>query len=138
MPTPPEEKTINEEVGLPDNWTPIDAPPIVPGQNDRMMPGQMPQSPGPYYVGPISPTLQHDTAFYRTGYQTGSIAVTPLMPLALNGFPSNGAAIQSVAETSGSSKTPVTPVVPSTNVQLFEVNNNNLIGPINYINGFAT
>jgi hypothetical protein len=129
-----QEKTIQEEAGLPDNWEIVDQAPIVPGQ-PLGVPAS-PQGPSPYYIGSISPTLQHDAAFFKTGYQTPGVAVSPLMPLSLGGFASNNAAVQSVSQAqSGSSTTPVTPVTP-TYVQLFEVNGQNL-GVMAYINGLA-
>lgn len=94
-----EDRTVNEEAGLPDNWIPVDSAPIVPGATTAV-PSNQQSGPGPYFVGSIPSNLQHDTTFVRTGYQTQGVAVTPLMPLAVSGIPSSNAAVQTIVKSS--------------------------------------
>jgi hypothetical protein len=88
------EPTLAEEAGLPDNWHPIDSPPVNPAAAIS--------SPNPmanFFSGPISPTLQHDKTFVDTQLGTYNIAKLPLVPLSASGQPSVGSAVQSGSST---------------------------------------
>jgi hypothetical protein len=84
------QQTINEEAGLPDNFVPVDAPPIIPGS---------PISDGSskYLTASLPPGYQHDASFVGTGY-TSRTPNLSLMPLGIQGNPSSNAAIQSTSQ----------------------------------------
>jgi hypothetical protein len=84
------QQTINEEAGLPDNFVPIDAPPIIPGS---------PISDGSskYLQGSLPPQFQHDASFVGTGYASRTPNLS-LMPLGIQGNPSSNAAVQSTSQ----------------------------------------
>lgn len=96
------DKTINEEAGLPD-WTPLESAPLIPA-------GPKPTVPAPplsnvatppqliYFESSLSPDIQHDAYFVRTGYPTQSEAATPLMPMSPVGKATNNSATQSIAQ----------------------------------------
>lgn len=93
-----DERTINQEAGLPDNWVPKDTKPIVPGAAPPSFNGVRSEL-GDFYSGSLAPALQHDANFVRTGYQVPSGgAQTPLMPLAPSGLPGINSAVQSVID----------------------------------------
>ena len=84
------QQTINEEAGLPDNFVPVDAPPIIPGS---------PISDGSskYLQGSLPPQFQHDASFVGTGYASRTPNLS-LMPLGIQGNPSSNAAVQSTSQ----------------------------------------
>lgn len=90
------EKTINQEAELPDNWVPKDVKPITPGSAPPASIVGLRSELGDFYSGSLSPALQHDTNFVRTGYPIPSGAQTPLMPMAPSGTPGVNSAVQSV------------------------------------------
>ena len=106
----PQEKTIAQEAGLPDNWHPIDTAPIVPGAP----PAQSPLSGSDRYLqGSLPSAYQQDVDFTRTAYEGSSTPKLSIMPLGIQGQPSANAAVQSTASiTIPFSGTP-TPVVGS-------------------------
>lgn len=87
--------TINEEAGLPENWVPVDAPPIIPGRT----PNSENSSDGNsrYLQGSLPPGFQHDSSFVGTAYKSPTTPQLSLMPLGINGSPSTNAAISSTA-----------------------------------------
>lgn len=87
-------KTINEEAGLPDNWVPVDRPPVEPG---RQNPNALIDGNLKYLQGSLPPTYQHDSSFVNTAYKSASAPSASLIPLGLQGNPSTNAAIQSTA-----------------------------------------
>lgn len=86
-------QTINEEAGLPENWVPIDTPPIVPG---RMEPAQSDGS-QKFLQASLPPGYQHDTSFVGTEYRAVQSPNLSLMPLGISGNPTSNAAVQSTA-----------------------------------------
>lgn len=90
-----DQKTIQEEAGLPDNWQPIDVPPIVPGQPAQNSPNG---GGGKYLTGSLPPAQQHDTSFTGTAYEGSRTPKLSLMPLGIQGDPSTNAGIQSTAK----------------------------------------
>lgn len=103
----PAEMTINEEAGLPDNWVPVDAPPIIPA-NPPLPPGA-PR----YQVASLPPGYQHDVSFVDSGKGSPDIPKLSLMPLGIQGNPATNAAIQSTA-----TKTVQTAKVASAKIEL--------------------
>lgn len=103
-------QTINEEAKLPDNWVPVDTPPIIPGKsgpgNDESADGS-----SKYLQGSLPPGYQHDSSFVGTGYKGGGTPALSLMPLGLQGNPSTNAAIQSTAKTTINNNPSPTPAV---------------------------
>jgi hypothetical protein len=97
----PEEKTIAQEAGLPDNWVPLDKPPIIPsawqsdGSQSRLQ-------------GSLPPAGQHDTSFVGTEYRGARTPNLSVEPLGIQGSPFTNAAVQSTA-----GKTIIAPSSPS-------------------------
>jgi hypothetical protein len=87
-------KTINEEAGLPDNWVPVDRPPVEPG---RQNPNSLIDGNLKYLQGSLPPTFQHDSSFVNTAYKSQNAPSASLVPLGLQGNPTTNAAIQSTA-----------------------------------------
>ena len=86
------QQTINEEAGLPDNWVPLDAPPIIPSASNRIADGSF-----KYLQGSLPPGFQHDVSFTETSYKTNRSSNLSLMPLGVQGNPSTNAAVQSTS-----------------------------------------
>lgn len=107
-----EEKTINEEAGLPENWQPVDTEPINPGRPAGAPPP--PNGMPSYYQGSLAPSIQHDATFVGTEYGTPGIAKVPLMPLGVQASPMSNAAIQSTAKLIAQQVVAATPATPST------------------------
>src|SRR5258708_6782211 len=87
-------QTINEEAGLPDNWTPVDAPPIVPSAMAEIASSDASLK---YLQGSLPPGFQHDTSFVGTAYKGHRTPQLSLMPLGNQGNPSTNAAAQSTS-----------------------------------------
>ena len=105
MRTAPANQTINEEAGLPDNWVPVERPPIVPAS----APQAGDEGSSRYLQGSLPPGYQHDTSFVGTSYRASNTPLLSLMPLGLQGNPSNNAAIQSTSKLTASSGSSVAP-----------------------------
>jgi hypothetical protein len=88
-------QTINEEAGLPDNWVPVDAAPIIPGR--PTVDFQANEGTLRYTQASLPPGYQHDTSFTRAGIQGPNAPALGLMPLSIAGNPSTNAGIQSTA-----------------------------------------
>lgn len=86
-------KTINEEAGLPDNWIPVDAPPIVPGTSAPTTA----DGSSKYFTGSLPPGFQHDVSFTGTAYKQDRTPQLSLMPLGIQGNPSTNAGSQSTS-----------------------------------------
>ena len=86
-------QTIAEEAGLPDNWIPVDAPPIVPG----MSAPTTADGSSKYLMGSLPPGFQHDVSFTGTSYSQDRTPQLSLMPLGVQGNPASNAAIQSTS-----------------------------------------
>jgi len=96
-------KTINEEAGLPDNWVPVDRPPLEPG---RQNPNSLIDGNLKYLQGSLPPTFQHDSSFVNTAYKSSNSPSASLVPLGIQGNPATNAAIQSTSSTTPSSIPP--------------------------------
>jgi hypothetical protein len=94
----PDEKrpTINEEAGLPENWVPLDAPPIIPSRVQNQNPDNSSSSTAPL-VGSLPPGYQLDADFVRNAYRGQLVPNLSLMPLGIQGNASSNAGIQSTA-----------------------------------------
>ena len=125
-----EKEDIKREAGLPDNWEPIDAEPIRPGQPTGAPPA--PNAMSNYFQGSISPILQHDAYYVKTDYGTPGIPNNLLNPLGTSGNAESNAAIINAAAV-----TPVPPPKPTPviNMQLFQVNGNPDLLGVGLING---
>ena len=89
------EQTLAEEAGLPSNWVPIEAGPIIPGVNHA--PGAPPYSGTNLSSGPLPPSFgSQSPALRETGYGPGTGPIG-LMPVGPSGVPQISAAIHSVA-----------------------------------------
>jgi len=97
---PDNEQTINEEAGLPENWVPVDRPPVDPG---RANPNSLNDGNLKYLQGTLPPTYQHDSSFVNTAYKSDTSPSSSLVPLSLNGNPTTNAAIQSTSTITPSS-----------------------------------
>ncbi len=84
-------KTIQEEAGLPANWKPIDAPPIVPSRYQNSSESSAP------FVGSLPPSYQQNTDFSGVSRAGGRVPNLSLMPLGNQGNPSSNAAIISTS-----------------------------------------
>jgi len=86
-------QTADEEknYGLPDNWVPIDAPPIVPGINS------ITDGSSKYLQGSLPPSFQHDVSFTGTQHKSDRTPSLSLMPLGVQGNPASNAAVQSTS-----------------------------------------
>jgi hypothetical protein len=89
--------TINEEAGLPSNWVPLDAPPIVPSKVQNQNPDNSSSSSAPL-VGSLPPGYQLDADFVRNAYRGQNVPNLSLMPLGIQGNPTSNAGIQSTAK----------------------------------------
>lgn len=97
-------QTIAEEAGLPENWVPVNRPPIVPSTGYG-------RNPTPALLqGSLAPGYQHDTSFVDTAINSPSVTRADLMPLGVQGNPATNAAIQSTSSITPSSVPPVTAV----------------------------
>jgi hypothetical protein len=87
-------KTINEEAGLPENWVPVDRPPLNPNAlgSDALIDGNL-----KYLQGSLPPSFQHDSSFVNTTYKSPNSHSAGLVPLGINGNPSTNAAIESTS-----------------------------------------
>src|SRR6266478_8863224 len=113
-------QTINEEAGLPENWIPVDAPPIVPSalrdvNSDSSL---------KYLQGSLPPGFQHDTSFVSTEYKGHRTPSLSLMPLGTQGNAATNAAIQSTA-----AQTPSVVPSPST-AKLVSLSIPNIFTPV--------
>lgn len=115
--------TLNQEAGLPENWHPIDARPIVPGQSNASPP--LPNEMANYFSGSISPTMQHDAVFVGTQYGSPNVPSVSLMPIAAAGVPAVGSAIQSGSRVSINETTSIIAAGMSGQIQF---NNNGPLG----------
>ena len=88
-------QTIAEEAGLPDNWVPIDAAPIIPSEPPRT--GILGDGSSKYAVGSLPPGYQSDKSFVETAAYAARTPQLSLMPLGIQGNPSTNAAIMSTA-----------------------------------------
>jgi hypothetical protein len=89
--------TINEEAGLPENWVPLDTPPIVPSKVQNQNPDNSSSSSAPL-VGSLPPGYQLDADFVRNAYRGQNVPNLSLMPLGIQGNPTSNAGIQSTAK----------------------------------------
>src|SRR5271165_5755888 len=97
---PDNDKTIQEEAGLPSNWVPVDRPPVEPG---RANPNSLIDGNTKYLQGSLPPTFQHDSSFVNNSYKSDTSPSASLVPLTINGNPATNAAIQSTATQTPSS-----------------------------------
>lgn len=100
-------KTINEEAGLPENWVPVDRPPLEPGRQnpDSLLDGNL-----KYLQGSLPSSYQHDSSFVNTTYKSSSSPTASLVPLGIQADPATNAAIQStIINTSAPASVPATP-----------------------------
>ena len=88
-------QTIAEEAGLPDNWVPLDSPPIIPSEPPRT--GILGDGSSKYAVGSLPPSYQADASFVQTAAYAARIPQLSLMPLGIQGNPATNAAITSTA-----------------------------------------
>jgi len=95
---PENEKTIQEEAGLGENWVPVDRPPVVPSNPNSLNDGNL-----KYLQGSLPPTFQHDSSFVNNAYKSSTAPSASLVPLGINGNPSTNAAIQSTSTQTPSS-----------------------------------
>lgn len=88
-------KATNEEenYGLPANWIPVDAPPVVPGTMAPTADGSI-----RYLQGSLPPTAQHDISFTATAYKQDRTPQLTLMPLSPSGDASTNSGVQSVVQ----------------------------------------
>lgn len=82
-----------ENYGLPENWQPVDAAPVIPGEG---APPSQSQAPGNYFAGSLAPVLQHDSQLVKSGYPVPQSDSVSLMPLGPSGVAGNVSAIKSV------------------------------------------
>lgn len=87
-------QTLNEEAGLPENWVPLDQPPIIPSQLQTPANSSGTSTP---YVGSLPPSFQQNVDFAATARGGGNLPNLSLMPLGIQGNPSTNAAITSTA-----------------------------------------
>lgn len=102
-------QTINEEAGLPDNWVPVDAPPIIPGSS-------LADGSSKYLQGSLPPQSQHDVSFAGTAYKSDRTPSLALMPLGVQGNPSSNAAVQSTSAQVSQQQIAAIPPVPTADV----------------------
>jgi hypothetical protein len=86
-------KTIAEEAGLPENWVPLDVPPIIPANMSRVSIAGSDK----YLQASLPPGYQHDTSFTGTSYDSPNAPRLSIMPLGIAGNPTTNAAIQSTS-----------------------------------------
>lgn len=119
-------QSIAEEAGLPDNWVPLDVPPIIPGRTEV---GQVDGSQR-FLQGSLPPGYQHDSSFVNTEYKAASTPNLALMPLGLTGNPTTNAAIQSTATkaaAAGSSSQLISLSIPNIFTPTLQTESNGLL-----------
>lgn len=82
-----------ENYGLPENWVPVDAPPIVPA----LLAPTTADGSSKYLQGSLPPSFQHDASFVGTSYRQERTPQLSLMPLGIQGNAATNAAVQSTA-----------------------------------------
>jgi hypothetical protein len=112
--------TINEEAGLPDNWVPIDAKPIVP--SSREFGGYPTDGSSRYLQGSLPPGSQHDTSFVGTAYRSSNSPQLSVMPLSPSGLAQVNAAAQTVATEIVSKAIAAIPSPSTEDIELIAVN----------------
>ena len=84
-----------ENYGLPENFVPIDVPPIIPA---NLVPGAGPAV-NPYKSGTLNPNLSFQQDLVNAGSYGPGVPSTRLMPIGAAGNPQVNSAIKSIAET---------------------------------------
>ena len=82
-----------ENYGLPENFVPIDVPPIIPA---NLVPGAGPAV-NPYKSGTLNPNLSFQQDLVNAGSYGPGVPSTRLMPIGAAGNPQANAAIKSVS-----------------------------------------